>query len=398
MVISAAPDTSIFTPAELSQITTQQTREGQVEFKVTGAISPDLAAKIVRSVPKADQDTVRRTLAVQQARQVQSPAERGETLQVPQLCLFLDDELRPATKELFLDARGWNLLDYPARLTPGEFSIDHEADTYLIDFQGKKLTIQHNGMQEELDLGDAPTEWTINTLSRDLDRKLRDGNVRQVVLLEFLRRTLQYLVEERHIPLNDLVRTRFVLEKALRQKIRAYKLQAYDRGYQESLFGAQAAVETSFDYPFAFPSEERYAPHWTYNGRYRFNKHYYSLIGEMKGKGEEFECARGLDHNPQVKYWVRNLAGQPLSSFKLPTSTDNFYPDFVAQLKDGRILVVEYKGDDYVTNDDSKEKRNLGELWAEHSGGKALFLMAVEYDDQGRDVYRQIEDAIEPAA
>jgi type III restriction enzyme len=44
-------------------------------------------------------------------------------------------------------------------------------------------------------------------------------------------------------------------------------------------------------------------------------------------------------------------------------------------LKDGRYLVVEYKGADRWSNDDSKEKRRLGELWALKSGGRCLFVM-----------------------
>lgn len=62
-------------------------------------------------------------------------------------------------------------------------------------------------------------------------------------------------------------------------------------------------------------------------------------------------------------------------SFWLPTSSDRFYPDFVAMLNDGRILVVEYKGEHLWSNEDSKEKRVVGELWAERSGGKCLFVM-----------------------
>jgi type III restriction enzyme len=44
-------------------------------------------------------------------------------------------------------------------------------------------------------------------------------------------------------------------------------------------------------------------------------------------------------------------------------------------LEDGRCLVVEYKGTYLWSNDDSKEKRNLGELWAERSNGRCLFIM-----------------------
>jgi type III restriction enzyme len=66
----------------------------------------------------------------------------------------------------------------------------------------------------------------------------------------------------------------------------------------------------------------------------------------------------------------------------------------VAELEDGKVFVVEYKGKVYVTNDDSQEKCNLGELWEEKSNGKALFLMAEKQDSKGRDVYRQLADKV----
>jgi len=76
-----------------------------------------------------------------------------------------------------------------------------------------------------------------------------------------------------------------------------------------------------------------------------------------------------------VGCWIRNLGSRPETSFWLQTSTDRFYPDFVARLRDGRIFVVEYKGEDRWSNDDSKEKRALGELYADRSGGRCLFVM-----------------------
>lgn len=114
----------------------------------------------------------------------------------------------------------------------------------------------------------------------------------------------------------------------------------------------------------------------------------------MKNNGEEFECACAIAALKEVKQWVRNLSNQPKASFWLPTATDRFYPDFVAELHDGRILVVEYKGEAYKTNDDSKEKRQIGMLWEEKSGGKGLFLMAEKRDAQGRDVHRQLAEKV----
>ncbi|HKM16351.1 MAG TPA: hypothetical protein VJY63_10610, partial [Marinospirillum sp.] len=64
------------------------------------------------------------------------------------------------------------------------------------------------------------------------------------------------------------------------------------------------------------------------------------------------------------------------------------------ELNDGRMLVVEYKGDVYASNDDSAEKREVGNKWAQLSHGKCVFIMAVKQDQEGRDVRQQILDTI----
>jgi type III restriction enzyme len=109
----------------------------------------------------------------------------------------------------------------------------------------------------------------------------------------------------------------------------------------------------------------------------------------MKSSGEEFDCAQVIDSDVTIKYWVRNLSKQPIASFWLQTASDRFYPDFVALLTDGRVLVVEYKGDAYATNDDSKEKRALGELWEKRSNGNGLYLFA-EKSVEGSNVASQL--------
>jgi len=44
-------------------------------------------------------------------------------------------------------------------------------------------------------------------------------------------------------------------------------------------------------------------------------------------------------------------------------------------LTDGRFLVVEHKGEDRWSNDDSKEKRDIGGLWEARSSGTCLFVL-----------------------
>ncbi len=394
VILSAQPDLSNFTVDELRRVSTSQVRENEIEYKITGEITSEFAEKIILAAPKKDRDFVEKTIAVQQAQQPKTPSQRGEKFEVPQLCIFVDGQWEVTAKDWFIDPRDWNLLEYPAELSEADFSIKEEANQWLIDVQGRHVTRQFLGSQTLLDLSDVPTNWTINQLSRELEKKIRPPYMRQEVLLEFVRITLAFLAEKRNIPFADLVRARFILEKQLRDKIQSYYDDAIAKGYQTRLFGAEASVETNYAVEFAYPTAPyQYPANWYYKGRYIWNKHYYPLVGELESEGEEFECAQTIDRNMSVKCWVRNLSRRD-NSFKLPTSTDYFYPDFVALLNDGRTLVVEYKGKPYETNDDSKEKINIGELWEKKSSGQGLFLMAVKRDTKGRDVYKQIQDKI----
>jgi len=89
---------------------------------------------------------------------------------------------------------------------------------------------------------------------------------------------------------------------------------------------------------------------------------------------EEFRCAQYLDQHPQIDYWARNLARKH-KSFRFRTSTDWFYPDFIAQLTDGRVLAVEYKGTYLYDGIDAEEKRAVGAVWESRSNGQCLFVM-----------------------
>lgn len=89
-----------------------------------------------------------------------------------------------------------------------------------------------------------------------------------------------------------------------------------------------------------------------------------------------------IDGHARVKRWVRNLDSHPEAGFWLPTSTGKFYPDFVCELVDGRLAVVEFKGDHIRTLAKEIEKGQVGAVWAERSAGAAVFAM-VFFEDGG---------------
>ena len=94
---------------------------------------------------------------------------------------------------------------------------------------------------------------------------------------------------------------------------------------------------------------------------------------------EEFLCAQYLDNLDEVEFWIRNLPNKP-GAVRFQTPTGSFYPDFVCKLKDGRIAVIEYKGGDRISNEDSKTKLAIGTAWQDRSKGRCLFLMPTNRD------------------
>ena len=154
-------------------------------------------------------------------------------------------------------------------------------------------------------------------------------------------------------------------------------------------------MEVSFDTAFEF-KEGMYPGVGLYHGHWKPNNHFLGADSlpafDGVAGGEEEQCAQVLDSLTSVKYWLRNVS-QHSNSFLLPTASDNFYPDFVAKLNDGRIFVVEYKGALTAELSDTDEKRTIGELWERHSNRRAIFLI-VEKERDGLDMREQMERKI----
>ncbi len=388
--LDAAPDLAGLDPADAAGVVIGAGPGGAVTVTVTGGISEELEGRLAAATAPERKAAVR--AAVQRHRAAHqaslSPARRGEAFPVPRLLLRDQGDLQLAEKELILDLAGWTLNGCAAGLDEAEFSIQETAERWEVGLEGETVRYRHLDQDAQGNLGLLNLGWTDLQLSRWLDRQCRQSDILQPVLLEFCRKLVAHLIEVRRIPLHDLLRFKHQLAKAALRKVAGHRQAGYAKGYQEFLFSPAAQVETGPD-GFAFETQP-YPARSRYQGSYSFSRHFDGPPGELENKGEEFECAKVLDTLPQVRCWVRNLSGRSESSFWLPTATDRFYPDFVAKLTDGRICVVEYKGDAYVTNDDSKEKRNVGELWAGKSGGTCLFVMAERQDAARRDTRAQL--------
>ncbi len=402
--LSQVPDIKNWTPEVKQAVQINETSQGAT-LVIKGDLPADelsqVEAFIANTVPVKARDSVKQQFdahrAVRQA--MRAPAQLGLSfVSIPQLCLNLDGHLEVVERETLADLGGWSLLDKPVQLQG--FAIQETVNSFEIDVNGERVKYRMLAA-EQLGLNDIDSQTTEQGLIRWLDVGLRRPYLSQLDLQAYLVKMVAHLIRDRKVGLTALVRAKYQLAQALDKEIERLRQLAIGQGFQARLFEMiLPAGEGLAHYGFRF-EPGRYPARQCYQGSYEFGKHFYPQIhdlGEKTPAGkttEEFRCAQVLDASPKVKQWVRNIEKQPKFSFWLPTATDYFYPDFVAELTDGRVLVIEYKGEPYKTNDDSREKRQVGEQWEKASAGRCLFLFAVETDDIGRNVAQQIAQKIE---
>jgi type III restriction enzyme len=375
-----------FTPQETKTLEFSKDQSGYAKIKLAEDTPKELIEKISIKLKPDEKKNFKNHIDFISKSQISSPAQRGEEINVPQLCFNDFGAWEAITdRECYLP-NGWNLLDYKPELSEFEFNIQNKGQSFEIDIDGARITNRYIQQTLMIDIDNFDLTWTSFELSRWLDRNLRHPDIEQSVCLEFLRKTIEHLNLTRNIQMSYLIRTKFILADAISKKIDGYRDDAYAKAYRELFVMSNPNIKTKLDFAFKFGCEYEYQPLSIYNGSTQFNKHFYELVGNMN-KEEEY-CAQVIDSLKEVKYWLRNIEKSACSLW-LPTSTDKFYPDFIVLLHDGRILAVEYKGEYLLSTNDTKEKQNIGEFWQEKSDGKCLFLMCSK-----ENLNQQIADKI----
>lgn len=359
---------------EARKAVTREVRDGAATWIIAADASAAVATEIANVVQHSAAANAAPARRIAEWHEVQerrrAPAGRNVPFApIPQLMLRWQGELELADADLLIDLSGWRLDEAPARLDPGEFAFDDAARVYRFELEGEKLTYRIDSAAPELAL-DYASAWDAATLARWLDRTIDHWHTAHAAFLEWCRRTIADLIDRRGFDLGTLVRGRYALKRAIEAKVKAVRRDAAVKG-SGLLFDLPdvAVVEPAF--AFAFDPRFNPATSFWQGGGFRFAKHYYPQVGDMNP--DEVACAKAIDQMPAVKHWVRNGDRGRDTCFTLPTSTDRFYPDFVAELDDGRVLVVEYKGA-HLLNADTAEKDNIGKRWAERSGGLCRFV------------------------
>lgn len=397
------PDIEVAPPtapgdADAGPATLQVTLRGEVSERQLGrlvqAVGTDAQAQ--EAVSRQVQQHNERLFAAR------APAQRGLPFRpVPRLCLCLkplgeQGELHLFERDTLDEVVDFDLTTADPRPELPGFALVEQRNLFEIYVDDSRVNWRQAADPAQLSLDAVPSGATEHDLQHWLAAQLRRPALGDAAVRRWCAQLLAHLQRDKGLSLTGLLRSRHALALAAMRRLDALLDGARRRGFEQLLLADAAGVPwelgLSVDWQFCY-TPGLYPARNVYAGRYRFQRHYFEVIHALEAQGEEFECAKALDSLPGLRWWVRNIEQQPRLSFWLPTATDYFYPDFVAELDDGRVLVAEYKGEAYATNDDSREKKAVGAAWQRASAGQAVFVM-VERELQGQDMRQQLLRAV----
>lgn len=307
-------------------------------------------------------------------------------LRIPQLAVRVGQRwLR--FEPIELDEFDWDLNACDPKFSEAEFSAElHVGDKVVIGLReksgGMRIDPVEKVIARQLSFLPHDDHWEKAELVRWLDRELHRGGQNAGLASSesqaWLNRVVDDFVGPRGIAIPILVRKRHELADKLFHRITDHGRKQI-RKAAERLFAVKGErrLETSAEWSFDV-EEQRYAPYRRYDGTFDFKRHAFDLIGDM-GK-DESECAQKINDHPNVNRWIRNLEHESAGGFSLPLSPGKFFPDFLVELNDGRIVIVEYKGPHIAHDPKELHKDDVGKLWAARSDGKCVFVRVVDKD------------------
>ena len=372
---------------------------GAPQLVLTGHIGADTEALLLAQVrgPKK-QEQLRDKLAQHNALVAAqlAPAARGVPFApVPKLGYRTSAQapLWPLERSALLEAVELDLLTPAAVQLPG-FQVVQESNIFETDMQGQRLQLRAaDASQIAMDYGAGITsDDLVRWLDQSLFQKL--PGLTQAQRMAYLAAVVNHLQHERGVPLGVLAQARFKLAQDIEARVADLHDQAARQRFTQLVLSPGSAdawlVEPDWAQPHVFTPGRYPAPVGSrYSGRYQFAKHYFPVLAVLKDEGEEFLCAQLIDAHPNVRHWVRNLDTAPCG-FALPTSRGRFYADFVVELMDGRVAVLEFKGKHLANNTEEIEKKQVGMLWARASAGRTVFGWLM-MQQEGQSLAQQVK-------
>ncbi|MCK5538476.1 MAG: hypothetical protein KAI79_16740, partial [Bacteroidales bacterium] len=198
----------------------------------------------------------------------------------------------------------------------------------------------------------------INTIAGRLTKAMKNINeIADPVILEYIKKSISDLDSDK---ISELSNNEFFYARIIKNKIQKLANKYAEQQFVKLLDIGTVKCQESFEF------RKKISPKNTVNG---ITKNLYVEEGEMNDF--EKKVIYDIANLDSVVFWHRNLErgkGFLLNGFI------NHYPDFIVKMKNGKIILIETKGD-HLDGSDSLQKLKLGEKWASKAGDNYRYFM-----------------------
>jgi len=242
-----------------------------------------------------------------------------------------------------------------------KFTTHYDSDgRAIIDIKEGNKWIR--GAQQTLKLSYKDKNCSVEELVQWLDKKLRFTMIDRDDKIKFLERVVSSI---KGYNVADLSVNRYVLliqlSNLIDSVLKNYAKQKFDKLFKDG----KIKIKSFEKFPEVITLSEELPE--------QFNKSYYKKVEKLNKEELNFLGRLDLDTLPNIDFWVRNREKKDF--YLQGWQRNKFYPDFIVLTKKGNILLLEWKGEDRISNEDTEYKQKLGETWEKLGKGKLNFFL-----------------------
>lgn len=246
-----------------------------------------------------------------------------------------------------------------------DFDIHYDNDgRAIIDIKNENEWTRES--QKSLNLIYQDKNVTEVELVHWLDKRLRFTILAQKEKVAFIKKALEYQLNEKKRTLTELSVNRYLLCDRLHDVIDGILGDFAQQKFDEFIKKGKITVKALEKFPATITISQEIPQ--------TFNKSYYKKIDKLNSEEKNFIERLDLDTLSNIEYWVRNR--EKKDPFYIQGWQKNkFYPDFVAVTKKGEMIALEWKGEDRISNEDTGYKVEIAGVWEKLGKDKLHFFL-----------------------
>lgn len=267
----------------------------------------------------------------------------------------------PLTKNLLLD--GFDLSKEDTKIdftkTSSEMAsidlVEGRKDEYVPEYRKVSDQVKEAFVQY---ISTLSPEGKISQLAGRLAQQVkRNDEIPEPKIIEYIKKAIADLNSEK---IAEISHDEYFYSTLIKNKIHSLTDKYAEKQFITLLDKGAVVCQDSFEF------HKKISPKNTVQG---ITKNLYVEEGEMNDF--EKKVINEVANLDSVVFWHRNLErgkGFQLNGFI------NHYPDFIVKMKNGKIILIETKGD-HLDGSDSSQKIRLGEKWASKAGDNYRYFM-----------------------